>query len=51
MSSIEMITSKRKEITVKDEHGRIKTVVVQVWNGKILTCSKPFRKQVIISSF
>ena len=35
MASIEMITSKRKEITVKDEHGRNKTVVVQVWNGNI----------------
>ena len=35
MDSIQIITSKRKEVTIKDEHGRNKTIVVQVWNETV----------------
>lgn len=35
MASIEMITSKKKEVKLREENGQIKTVVVRVWNETV----------------
>lgn len=54
MASIEMITSKKKVIEVKDDRGKIQTVVVRVWNETVanltlmaLGCSCP---EILLSS-
>ena len=54
MASIEMITSKKKVVKVKDENGKIQTVVVRVWNETVanltlmaLGCSCP---EILLSS-
>lgn len=54
MASIEMITSKKKVIKVKDETGKSQTVVVRVWNETVanltlmaLGCSCP---EILLSS-
>ena len=48
MASIQMITSKKKEVQVQGEHGETKTVVVRVWNETVanltlmaMGCSAP----------
>jgi solute carrier family 8 (sodium/calcium exchanger) len=48
MASIEFITSKKKEVQVKDEFGRPKTIVVHIWNETVanmtlmaMGCSAP----------
>jgi hypothetical protein len=38
MAPIQMITSKKQQVQVQDEHGKIKTVVVRVWNETLLAC-------------
>ena len=35
MASIEMITSKKKEVKLREENGQTKTVVVRVWNEMV----------------
>jgi solute carrier family 8 (sodium/calcium exchanger) len=54
MASIEMITSKKKVVKVKDENGKTQTVVVRVWNETVanltlmaLGCSCP---EILLSS-
>lgn len=54
MASIEMITSKKKVVKVKDVNGKIQTVVVRVWNETVanltlmaLGCSCP---EILLSS-
>ncbi|KAI9562930.1 hypothetical protein GHT06_010386 [Daphnia sinensis] len=54
MASIEMITSKKKEVKVKDANGKVQTVVVRVWNETVanltlmaLGCSCP---EILLSS-
>ena len=48
MASILMVTSKRKEVKVRDENGNMQTVVVQIWNQTVaaitlmaMGCSMP----------
>lgn len=54
MASIEMITSKKREVKMKDRDGKVQTVVVRVWNETVanltlmaLGCSCP---EILLSS-